>query len=348
MTRPAGPGEPDDDLYATLGVTGDATDADITSAYRRLARQLHPDTNPDAARHRFSGVTDAYDVLHDPVRRSAYDRTRGNRARAARSAQGVHIPIRGAVSRDQRVDGPRGRPGSIRSAPTEIELAISFDQAALGTTATVQLQFPHRCDSCGGTGRSQDGYVVCPACDARGFTVRSSRGINIQHQCPSCDGTGRRVAPPCPMCAGTGEILIEKDLTVAIPAGVDTGTRLRVQCPPDTGNVALPAVITVAPHPYFSRRGLDLTLTLPVTFAEAALGAVVTVPTLTGAIAIRIPPGTPHGRTLRARGRGIQGSPTPGDLLVTINIHVPTELDDAQRAALQAYAEATPAPRAFE
>jgi molecular chaperone DnaJ len=331
---------PGDDLYAALGIPAGATADEITRAYRRLAREHHPDSNPEADSDAFAGLTDAYDVLHDPERRRAYDDTRRHRARAARAAAGMRIPVRHVGPREH--DDECGPPPA---APAEIELALSFEQAALGTTVVMPLRAQATCPDCGGTGTERRTADPCSACAGGGSTTRSSAGITIRHRCPVCDGTGKRPPATCDRCHGDGRATVTREVTVRVPPGVTAGTRLRVRVPDVPGLEAV-AVVSVAPHPYFDRRGDDLTVRLPVTLAEAALGAVVTVPTLAGAVAIRIPPGTPPGRRMRVRGHGIPRTGRSGDLLVTVDVVVPGKLDDAQRRALEAFAAATPSPRA--
>lgn len=342
-------GDEGDDLYDALGVTSRATGEDITRAYRRLAREHHPDTNPRAERERFSDLTDAYDVLRDPTRRRAYDRTRTARAGAARAAAGVRIPVRrvkpterlhptGPADNTQPHDDPRPEHG-------EIDLPLSFDQAALGTTVTMPVDTDVLCPACAGGGTETTGPTTCPDCDGEGSTERQSGGLRIRYECPHCDGSGKARAQRCSHCGGRGQVREVHEVTVRVPAGVDNGTRLRFNLPTVTEHREMFAVVSVADHPFFGRHGFDLTLRLPVTLSEAALGCVATVPTLRGAVAIRIPPGTPYGRTLRARGHGIPSGPTPGDLLITIDIVIPAELNERQRAALEAFGDATESPR---
>lgn len=318
------------DLYETLGVTSDASEEQIATAYRRLAREHHPDTNPEAEPGRFSGIADAYDVLRDGTRRQAYDRTRRARAQAAHQATGTSVPIHHRVPTEP-IEAPR---------PQEFELHLSFEQAALGTTAPVTVHVEAPCASCGGTGTASE---PCASCAGAGATARASGSITIRHVCSDCGGTGNRLAR-CHTCHGARVHGAERELTIRVPPGVDDGARLRVPVP--HSQATLTAVVRCAPHDYFGRRGHDLTIELPVTIAEAALGAVITVPTLTDAVAIRLPPGTRHGRVLRVRGRGIPFDDGPGDLLVTVNVVIPETLSPEQRAALEAFAAATESPRA--
>ena len=330
----------DRDPYSTLGVAADATDQEITRAYRRLARAYHPDTNSDAAGDAFAGLTDAYDVLRDPDRRRRYDRTRDTRSAAARAAAAIRIPVR-TTEPERRKPSPDSEPRTSHSA--EAELTLTFDQAALGTTATVTLTTDETCQTCAGRG-IRASTCACPECDGRGATIRVSGGITVRTACARCDGTGQGRPASCGTCAGRGLATTSREFTVRVPAGVEDGDRL--QLPSASGAPeSVAAIVRVAAHPLFGRHGPDLTMRVPITLAEAALGAVLAVPTLDGAVAIGIPAGTSHGRVLRVAGRGIPHSTGVGDLLVTVVIDVPAKLNDLQRSALEVYAGATASPR---
>ena len=296
-----------DDLYAELGLTPRASPEEIAGAYQRLG----------------VGVADAHDVLADRHRRAAYDSTRqARRDAAAAAATTTHVTETGTA---------------------DTTLTLTFDQAAVGTTATVRVEANQPCPSCAGTGTSAVYTAACPDCEGSGLRARQSGGITIRHECRTCEGTGRQRPRPCGDCNGAGEVRAPRDVTLRVPGGVEDGTRLRFRDPHGGGDRF--AVIRVEPHPYFSRRGRDLALELPLTIAEAALGTVVTVPTLEGAVAIRIPPGTPTGRTFRVANRGIAHPSGRGDLLVTASVIIPTTLNDDQRRALEAFAAATPPVR---
>lgn len=333
-----------DSLYDTLGIGADATEAEITRAYRRLAREHHPDTSEGRGEKAFSELTDAYDVLRDPARRRAYDDARRGRARAASAAaSGLRIPIRHAPAAPPRPAGTPRQPTGAAPAQ-EIEVHLTFDQAALGTTAVLSVEADRPCDACGGTGAEGPRDAVCAACQGSGISARRSGGIAIRTQCPACGGSGREPPQTCAACAGSRTQRRSSDVSVRVPPGVDSGARLRIPIP---GGGEIVGVVHVAPHPYFTRDGIDLHLRVPVTLAEAALGAVVTIPTLDSAVAIRIPAGTPHGRILRVKGRGVPLADRQGDLFVTIEVVVPAELNEAQRAALEAFAAATEPPRRY-
>lgn len=300
-----------DDLYELLGVKPTATTADIADGYARLEAGAGPDT------------VDAFEILRDQARRANYDGTRRARTDAATAAETSH----------HHAPGGQG----------DVELELSFDQAALGTTATVHVDTPTVCSACAGGGAVPG--AACGDCDGAGFHTRTSGGINIRAECRTCAGAGHGAPTPCASCAGRGSVLATHAVAIRVPAGVTDGARLRFGVPDGSGQMPRHTIVRVAPHPYFRRDGNDLKIQVPITIAEAALGATVTVPTLTGAVAIRIPPATPTGRTFRVRGRGVPATSGTGDLLATVDIVMPTDLSDEQRRALEAFAAATPSPR---
>jgi molecular chaperone DnaJ len=326
-----------ENLYDRLGVDADATGAEITRAYRRRAREHHPDTNPDGGAQAFADLTDAYDVLKDPASRRAYDDARrGGRVSAA---TGTRIQVRHATPRSgQRSSGePDARRTRTAPGARRIELRLTFDQAALGTTTFLRVSAP--CRTCRA---AEPVGTACRACGGSGSTAQRHRGFNIRTGCTSCGGTGRRHPEICPACLDSGAERRPTDISVRVPAGADTGDELRI---PLGDGIEVIAVVLADAHPFFTRHNNDLHLNVPVTIAEAALGAVVKVPTLDGAIAIRVPPGTPHGRTLRVKGKGVRRGDARGDLLVTVDVVIPAALNDTQRAALETFAAATESPR---
>ena len=300
-----------DDLYGLLGVTPTASATDIAHGFAELEAEAGADT------------VDAFEILRDPARRANYDDTRRARADAATAARSSnHL-------------APVGE--------SDVELALSFDQAALGTTATVHVDTSTECPTCSGSCELPG--ALCEDCDGAGFHTRTSGGINIRTECRICAGAGRAAATPCGPCAGRGSLTVTRAITIRVPAGVTDGVRLRFNVPDGSGRTQRHAVVRVATHPYFQRDGNNLKLSVPITIAEAALGATITVPTLSGAVAIRIPPATPTGRTFRVRGGGIPATSGVGDLLATVAIAMPSELSAEQRQALEAFAAATPSPR---
>ncbi len=366
------------DYYEVLGVPEDAGEKEITRAYRKLARQLHPDANPNnpEAEERFKEVSAAYDVIGDPEKRKEYDEIRrlGPMAAGFGPGAGAGGPGPGGGF-SFRVDdlgdlgglgglfgdlfgggagrGPRQRAGR-RGADLETELHLSFEDAARGVTTAVNLTSDAPCTTCHGSGaRPGTQLATCPTCEGRGVVEDNQGLFSFSQPCRSCGGRGAVIEDPCPTCGGRGTERRPRQVKVRIPAGVDDGQRIRLKGRGEPGRDGGPAgdlyvVVRVAPHRLFGRQGRDLTLTVPITFAEAALGAHITVPTLEGQpVTLRIPAGTSSGRTFRVRGRGVPSPGGVGDLLVTVEVAVPKNLSAAEREAVQALADAaTASPRA--
>lgn len=356
--------------YGDLGVSEDATPKEITRAYRKLARENHPDTHPGdaAAEERFKMVSAAYDVIGDPEKRKEYDEVRrlgpmggpGGGAGGFGGPGGAHFTTddlgdlfgglftRGSSARGARASRAR------RGADLETELHLAFAEAARGVTTTVNLTSGAVCSSCGGNGaRPGTQPRTCPRCGGRGTTDDNQGMFSFSQPCPECGGRGALIDDPCPTCHGSGTERRNRALKVRVPAGIEDGGRIRLKGKGEPGhnggpNGDLYLVVHVAPHEVFRQDGRNLRINAPVTFAEAALGGEVIVPTLDGGpVTLRLPPGTPAGRTLRVRGHGVQADKGTGDLLVTIEVAVPAQLNDEQRAALEAFAAATTeSPRA--
>jgi molecular chaperone DnaJ len=377
------------DYYAVLGLKKGATEKEITRAYRKLAKQHHPDANPGNkdAEEKFKDISGAYDVLSDPAKRKEYDEVRemvasgaGNPFAGARSGAGgfggypgqgggfgddIHFEtgdmgglgdllgnIFGRAGRRQTNRQPGA--GPRRGSDLEAEVHLSFDDAVRGATIAVQLTGAAPCHTCGGSGAAP-GTVpqTCPQCNGVGTLAVDQGPFSFSQICPRCGGSGRVVEKPCPTCAGSGSETRTRDVKVRIPVGVADGQRVRVKGKGTAGNNGGPpgdlyVTVHVAPHPLFGRKGNDLTLRVPVTFPEAALGAEVKVPTLDGTVTVKIPPGTAPGKTLRVRGRGMpRAAGAAGDLLVTLDVVVPRTLSDEQRQAVEALAATESAnPRA--
>jgi molecular chaperone DnaJ len=376
------------DFYRELGVSSDASGEEIKKAYRKLARELHPDANPGDARAeaRFKTVSEAYGVLNDDKKRREYDETRalfaggGGFPGGGFPGGGGGFPGGGAQGFDfgdifgrtagggagagggfgdilsdilGRQAGGRGgaaTSGARRGADVETELRVDFVQAVRGADVPIKLSSPGRCERCGGSGaRPGTTPRTCPTCSGRGLVSRSEGAFAFSEPCRDCRGTGRLIDDPCPECGGDGVSTRTRSLTVRIPAGVDDGQKVRLKGQGEPGRGGAPAgdlyvTVHVTPHRLFGRSARnadDLTLTVPVTFPELALGATVTVPTLDATVSLRVPPGTASGRTFRVKGRGVPGRTRTGDLLVTVEVAVPARLDDEATTALQAYAEAT-------
>lgn len=358
------------DYYAVLGVPSTSTAKEITRAYRKLARENHPDTNPGnkAAEDRFKELSAAYDVLGDENKRKEYDEVRRmGPMGGAFGGAGPHFEDVGDLS-DLFANffgaggggaGGRGRQrrgsGPQRGADLDTELTLSFDEAAKGLTTSVHLSSDVSCPTCHGTGAAPGSKPIrCSACGGRGVTDDNQGFFSFTQPCTQCKGTGNIVIDPCHPCRGTGVQRKSREIKVRIPGGVDDGQRIRLAGRGGPGRNGGPdgdlfILVHVKPHDLFGRVGRNLTIEVPITFAEAALGAAIRVPTLDGeAVAIRIPAGTNSGRTFRVKGRGIQEANATGDLLVTVDVLVPTRLSMEQKAAIEALAASDPvSPRSY-
>jgi len=354
------------DFYKTLGVSSTATDKEITRAYRKLAKQYHPDANP-GSEDRFKEISAAYDVLGDKDRRKEYDEVRrlGPLAGGFGGAPGGAGTFRvedlgdigdlfGGLFGGRSGGRRRGARGPQRGADIETELHLSFDDAVRGVTTQVHVPEEVRCHTCNGSGAAPGTSVhACDRCGGRGVLDDNQGLFSLSTVCPKCNGRGTLVDTPCPTCHGTGTERRNRRVKVRIPAGVDDGQRIRVKGRGLPGEGMAPAgdlyvVVRVDKHPIFGRRGRNLTLTVPVTFPEATLGATVTVPTLDDPVTVRIAPGTASGTLLRVRGRGVpagegKNGSKPGDLLVKVDVVVPSSLTDEQRAVVQSLAEVSEA-----
>jgi molecular chaperone DnaJ len=357
-------------------VPSDAPAKDITKAYRKLARQFHPDANPDdpGAEERFKEVSAAYDVLGDEAKRSEYDqvRTMGPMGGfAGPGGPGGPGGMGGSFTADDlgglfgnlfgggAPGGRRGGRGPAGVGPRrgddlEAELTLGFHDAIAGLTTTIQLASEVGCPVCGGSGaRPGSTPQTCATCGGRGVNEDNQGFFSFSSPCVSCGGRGSVITDPCTQCSGSGAVHRTRDVKVRIPAGVAEGQRIRLKGRGGPGRNGGPpgdlfVLVHVTADRLFGRKGRDLTLTVPVTYPEAVLGTTVKVPTpLGGSVTIKVPAGTPSGKVLRVKGRGVETAKATGDLLVTVEVVVPTELDDAQRSAVEALASATPgSPRA--
>jgi len=355
------------DLYALLGLTRDATLADVERAYRRLARRYHPGVNPGdpVAERIYRQVQEAYEILADAERRREYDRG-GRREPAARieasvSFQGFDFsaPVEGPLAAtfselfaDVFQDAAREATTPTRGADLEMSARVSFVDAARGAAVPMSLTRRERCPACLGDGRVPRPPVVCPACRGEGSQQWTRGHMVFRKPCERCGGDGRVSVEPCRACAASGTAPRTQVVTIVVPPGVEDGARIAVPGHGDAGARGGPAgdlyvTMSVADHPCFERRGRDLALTLPIAVHEAALGADVDVPTLDGRARLRIPAGVCGGEKLRLRGKGL---PSPGgadalpagDLLVTVQIVLPPDLDDRSRALLREFGQRNP------
>ncbi len=370
----------DKDFYKVLGVPKTASQDEIKKAYRSLARELHPDRNKDnkGAEERFKEVSEAYDVLSDPARRKEYDDTRdlfaGGRGPGGFSFPGGGGGAGGGVPFDLsdllnqsggaggagigdlfgtifsgRTGGRQPGTGPRRGADVESEVTLGFRETIDGVTVPLRMTSAAACEACHGTG-ARAGTVprVCPSCEGTGQVSRSAGRFGIAEPCRECRGRGLVVDDPCPVCLGSGRGQKSTSMQVRVPAGVRDGQRIKLKgkgAPGERGGQPgdLYVTVHVTPDALFGRSADNLTITVPVTFTEAALGAEIAVPTLSGhPVTLKLPAGTPNARTFRVRGKGApRKDGTRGDLLVTVEVQVPQRVDGKAREALQAFAAAT-------
>ncbi|MFE6841864.1 molecular chaperone DnaJ [Streptomyces sp. NPDC057686] len=368
------------DYYKVLGVPKDATEAEIKKAYRKLAREFHPDANKGdaSAEERFKEISEANDILGDAKKRKEYDEARalfgnggfrpgpggggsfnfdlgdlfggtqpGGGAGGGFGGGGLGDVFGGLFNRGGAGPGTRVQPR--RGQDIESEVTLSFTEAVDGATVPLRMSSQAPCKACSGTGDKNGTPRVCPTCVGTGQVSRGSGGgFSLTDPCADCKGRGLIAETPCDVCKGSGRAKSSRTMQVRIPAGVSDSQRIRLRgkgAPGERGGPAgdLYVVVHVDDHPVFGRKGDNLTVTVPVTIAEAALGADIKVPTLNGpSVTLKLPPGTPSGRTMRARGKGaVRKDGTRGDLLVTVEVAVPASLSDKAREALEMYRDAT-------
>ncbi len=352
------------DYYEVLGIEREAGDEDIKKAYRKLAVKYHPDKNPSdkAAEEKFKEVGEAYEALSDPQKRAAYDQyghaAFDPRMRAGRSG-GFHDPFEifreafggggtGSIFDDLFGGASRSDPtGPQRGADLRYDMELSFEEAARGCEKEISVTKLDQCDQCRGSGRTAESKVkACATCGGRGQVV-TARGIfSIAQTCPRCEGAGRTIENPCKQCRGTGRRERSTRIKLKVPAGVDTGARLRSSGNGEAGLRGGPAgdlyvVLHVKQHEIFGREGDDLICEVPISFVQAALGAEIDVPTLDGPAKIKIPHGTQTGSVFRLKSKGVKNVQGYGwgDLHVRVSVEVPTNLNPEQRAKLQEFSD---------
>lgn len=353
------------DYYEVLGVVREASDEEIKKAYRKLALKYHPDKNPGdkAAEESFKEIGEAYEALSDPDKRSAYNQY-GHAAFDPRQRAGGRGGFHDPFEIFREAFGGAGGAGSIfdelfgggaRSDPTAPErgrdlrydMEITFEEAAHGTEKEISVTKLDQCATCKGSGRTSESKVKsCTACGGRG-QVLSSRGfISIAQTCQRCQGAGRIIENPCRTCQGTGQREQLSKIKIRIPAGVDTGARLRSSGNGEAGARGGPAgdlyvVLHVKAHDIFQRDGDDLICDVPISFVQATLGAEIDVPTLQGKAQIKVPAGTQNGTVFRLKGKGVKNVQGygMGDLHVRVAVEVPSHLNSAQKAKLQEFAD---------
>ncbi|MHB1930807.1 MAG: J domain-containing protein [Acidimicrobiales bacterium] len=347
------------DYYKVLGVSETAAAKEIGKKYRELAKRYHPDAHP-GEEERFKEVSAAYDVLGDEERRKEYDQVRqaakmgnpfagagpGNFGGSSFRVDDLSDLIGNIFTRGGRT---RSGPGPSTGGPQrgmdlEASLTLSFLEAVHGVTTSVNVTSDAPCSTCGGSGAAPGTMpATCVNCAGAGVVNDNQGMFSFSRACPVCGGAGRIVETPCPTCRGTGTELRARQVKVRIPAGVEDGQRIRLKNRGGAGRSGGPAgdlyvTVHVSPHPVFGRRGRDLLVTVPVTYPEAVLGAEISVPTLDRPVTLKVPAGTRSGRTLRLRGRGVPARSGAGDLLVTVEVAVPTAPSPAQRGLVESLA----------
>ena len=369
------------DYYQILGVTKNATDAELKKAYRKLAVKYHPDKNPGdkSAEEKFKEVSEAYDVLSDPKKRAQYDqfgsdyfRTgggaggQGGFGGGAGGAYSQGGPFRdpydifsqmfggGGADAFSQMFGGGGRRAGRRSARStggqrgsdlSVQMDISFSDAVFGAKKRLKLSKHDICPACSGTGAAAgSSRSACPSCGGLGQIVTGNGLFSQAQPCPACGGTGFTNTNPCAQCSGTGRVSVHKEIQVNIPAGVNTGSKLKVAREGEAGTNGgepgnLYVIINVLPDPVFSRNGSDITCVVPVDFVTAALGGVVEVPTLAGRIRLKVPEKSQSGVTLRLKGKGVPAlkGGVRGDQLVKIEVETPVGLSASQKEQLTAF-----------
>ena len=366
------------DFYQVLGVAQGASAAEIKTAYRKLARANHPDSNPgdDAKHEKFKAVAEAYDVVGDEAKRAKYDEFRSLQSRGGfnpgmggggggfggggfnlddllrdRGGSGGIGDMFGDIfGGGQRARTQPQQPRPQKGADVESQATIGFTDALDGVTVSLRLTSDTACATCQGTGGKPGTRPhICPECEGAGFVVSGAGGaFAMQETCPACGGRQLVYDEACPTCHGSGRGTSARSIQARLPAGVKDGAKIRLKGKGAASVNGGPAgdlfvTVKVTPHRVFDRKGDNLTLDVPVSFDEAALGAEVKIPTLGGApVTLKMPAGTPNGRTFRVRGKGAtKRDGSKGDLLATVQVQVPATLDQPAREALEAYRTAT-------
>jgi molecular chaperone DnaJ len=367
-----------EDYYKILGIKRDAKQEEIKKAYRRLARKYHPDVNPGdkSAEERFKQMSEAFDVLSDPKKRTVYDRFgeySDHLANAAAGGAGSPYP-RGAPFDFSGFDwgtastSPGGagtsfrdifadlfggktereppRPQPQRGVDIEMPLSLTFEEAITGLTTNITVNRSEQCSRCNGAGDTGGPVMLCPSCKGSGQVQRAGGRLRFSQECTDCGGTGKRRAA-CSLCKGKGTVPKTETVKVRIPAGVDTGSRVRIPAKGEGGRLGAPPgdlfiITNVGRHQYFTRKGDNVYVTVPITVPEAALGAKIEVPTVQGKAQLRIPPGTQSGQKFRLRRRGapsLRDANTHGDQFVEVQVVLPKVISEETKELLRRYGQ---------
>ena len=344
------------DYYEILGVSRDASDDDIKRAFRKLAKQYHPDANPGdaAAEEKFKEVGEAYQVLSDQEKRQLYDRYGHNAPFSGFNGDfsgfgdfsDIFEEFFGFGSRSSARRGPQ--PG----AHLKYNLTLAFEEAVFGTEKVLEIPRLETCGACHGSGAEPGTTPVrCPQCQGTGEVRRMQQSIlglpvTMRTTCPRCGGEGEIISTPCSTCHGQKRVQITRKINVQVPAGVDDGTQIRLAGEGEAGTRGGPSgnlyvIVNVKKHPLFKRDGIDLHFDLPINIAQAALGDEIDVPTLNGNVTMTIPPGTQHGQTFRLKEHGVPRLQRSGrgDIIVTTKLVVPRELNEKQKELLRELAK---------
>jgi molecular chaperone DnaJ len=369
-----------EDFYKILGVKRDAKPEEIKKAYRRLARKYHPDVNPGdkSAEDRFKQMSEAFDILSDPKKRSVYDRfgqysdnLANAAAEGARSTSTRGTPFDfsgfdwGATSTSAGTGGSSSfrdifadlfsggkaereppRPQPQRGADIEMPLSLTFEEAITGLTTSLTVNRSDQCSRCHGAGDTGGSVITCPTCKGAGQVQKAVGRLRFTQECPDCGGTGKR-RPPCALCKGKGILPKTEKVNVRIPAGVDTGSRVRIPGKGEGGRLGAPPgdlfiITNVGRHQYFTRKGDNIYVTVPITVPEAALGAKIEVPTVNGKAQLRIAPGTQSGQKFRLRQRGapsLRDPNTHGDQFVEVQVVLPKVISEETKELLRKYGQ---------
>lgn len=355
------------DYYRLLGVSESASVEDIKKAYRRLAKQYHPDRNPNnpQAADRFKEINEAHDVLSDPPKRKQYDQLRRYGAFTPPGARAPGGPPPGGRSEGDfdfsdlgsfgglgdlfssifgrgRGTGPGGRE-TDNDDTVEVTVSVPFRVAALGGKVPLVLPMPEVCPTCGGNGAAKGATIqTCPECKGRGTISFGQGGFAVNRPCPVCRGKGKVPSVRCPTCQGAGDVRVEKRVLVTVPAGTEDGARVRLAGQGAKGRGDIVVSFQVEPDSFFRREGADIISVVPINVAQAMLGSRVKVRTIDGKrVVLRIPPGTQHGQRFRIPGHGIEKNGRRGDQLVEVRLEVPADLTPEQQEAARAFAEKT-------